>query len=56
MPVSLAAGEVWDIDVPHRAGDRVVRVTIATAAGFRPSDLDASSTDSRVLGAWVEPR
>jgi hypothetical protein len=52
----LAAGEVWDVDVPHRAAERIVPVTIATAAAFRPSDLDASSSDTRVLGAWVEPR
>jgi hypothetical protein len=52
----LGAGEVWDVDIPHRAGDRVVAVTIATAAAFRPSDLDASSSDTRELGAWVEPR
>ncbi len=52
----LGAGEVWDIDVPHGAADRVVAFTIATAAAFRPSDQDASSSDTRVLGAWVEPR
>jgi hypothetical protein len=52
----LAAGEVWDIDVPRRAAGGAVPVTIATAAAFRPSDLDTSSSDSRTLGAWVEPR
>lgn len=51
----LGPGEVWDVDVPRRAG-RVAAVTIATAAAFRPSERDASSTDTRVLGAWVEPR
>lgn len=51
----LGPGEVWDLDVPRRAG-RVAAVTIATAAAFRPSELDPSSTDTRVLGAWVEPR
>ena len=52
----LGAGEVWDIDIPRRAADRVVAFTIATTAAFRPSDRDASSSDTRVLGAWVEPR
>ena len=51
----LGPGEVWDLDVPRRA-DGVAVVTIATAAAFRPSDVDASSTDTRLLGAWVEPR
>jgi hypothetical protein len=52
----LGAGEVWDVDIPHRAAEGLVAVTIATAAAFRPSDLDRSSNDTRVLGAWVEPR
>ena len=56
MRRQLAAGEVWDIDVPRRSADGAVPVAIATAAAFRPSDLDASSTDTRLLGAWVEPR
>jgi hypothetical protein len=51
----LGPGEVWDVDVPRRT-DRVAVVTIETAAAFRPSDVDASSTDTRLLGAWVEPR
>jgi len=52
----LSAGEVWDVDIPRRATDRVVAFTITSGGAFRPSDQDAASTDSRVLGAWVEPR
>ena len=52
----LRPGEVWDVDIPRRAKDRAVAITIATAGAFRPSDQDASSTDTRVLGAWVEAR
>jgi len=52
----LGAGEVWDLDIPHRAAEGVLAFTIATAASFRPSELDASSNDTRLLGAWVEPR
>jgi hypothetical protein len=52
----LGAGEVWDVDVPRRSATGAVAFTVATTAGFRPSDLDPSSNDSRALGAWVEPR
>ena len=52
----LRAGEVWDVDIPRRASDRVVAFSITTGGAFRPSDEDAASADTRVLGAWVEPR
>lgn len=52
----LRAGEVWDVDIPRRASDRVVAFTIASGGAFRPSDQDAANADTRVLGAWVEPR
>ena len=52
----LGVGQVWDVDIPRRATDRVVAFTITSGAGFRPSDQDTASTDTRVLGAWVEPR
>ena len=52
----LAPGEVWDLDVPRPAADRIGAFTIATAAAFRPADLDPASRDTRLLGAWVELR
>jgi hypothetical protein len=51
----LAPGEVWDLDVP-RQSDRTGAVTVSTAAAFRPADVDPSSRDTRLLGAWIEPR
>jgi len=51
----LGAGEIWEVDVPRRSTGAVA-FTVATTAGFRPSDVDPSSSDSRLLGAWVEPR
>ena len=52
----LGPGQVWDVDIPRRATDRIVAFTITSGAGSRPSDQDTASTDTRVLGAWVEPR
>jgi len=51
----LAAGEVWDLDLP-RSQSGVVTWAVDSPSGFRPSDRDRASTDTRVLGAWVEPR
>ena len=52
----LTPGEVWDLDVPRPPADRIGAFTIATAAAFRPADIDAASRDTRLLGAWVELR
>ncbi len=51
----LAAGEVWDLDLP-RTQSGLVTWSVESPAGFRPSDRDRASTDTRLLGAWLEPR
>jgi hypothetical protein len=50
----LAAGEVWDVDIPARphAGG-VMRIEVRTDSAFRPSDVDPSSRDHRLLGVWI---
>jgi hypothetical protein len=51
----LDAGEERRIDVPVRSGRGVVLLEIASAAGFRPSQRDSGSRDTRFLGAYVTP-
>ena len=36
--------------------DSVGVFTLSTPAAFRPSDQDSTSRDTRLLGAWIEPR
>lgn len=52
----LESGATWDADIPVRPGDEYALVTIRSAATFRPADRDPASTDTRPLGAWIEPR
>jgi hypothetical protein len=52
----MDAGALWELGIPVRPGEEFALVTIRSAAAFRPADLDASSSDTRPLGAWVEPR
>ena len=53
----LSAGEDRRVELPagppHSAGGGTL-VTFAVASGFRPSTIDASSRDTRFLGAWVQ--
>ena len=44
------------IAVPIVGGRPGVLVGIEATSGFRPSDVDRGSTDTRFLGAWVEFR
>lgn len=51
----LSAGEERRVDVPLEAGRRAVLLEIASAAGFRPSERDPASRDTRFLGVYVRP-
>ncbi len=51
--LTLAPGEERRLDVPLEAGRRAALVTIAVSGGFRPSEIDPSSRDTRFLGLWV---
>ena len=53
---TLESGATWDAEIPVRPGDEYALVTIRSAATFRPADRDPASTDTRPLGAWIEPR
>lgn len=53
---TLAAGDSWELDLPRATPGTATRLTVATAAAFRPSDTDPASSDTRRLGAWIEPR
>lgn len=53
--LSLDPGAVRDILVPIVA-DRATVLTVRSTAGFRPSETEAGSTDTRLLGVWIEFR
>ncbi|MEO6238880.1 MAG: hypothetical protein ABIQ52_17940 [Vicinamibacterales bacterium] len=51
--IILAAGEERQFDVPAEAASGNTVLTIRSAAGFRPSDADPNSRDTRRLGVFV---
>ena len=51
--IVLAAGEERQFDVPAEAASGDTVLTIRSAAGFRPSDTDPNSRDTRRLGVFV---
>jgi hypothetical protein len=53
---SLAPGQEREMTLPLDASRGATRFRIESAAGFRPSEVDRSSTDSRFLGVWIEFR
>jgi hypothetical protein len=53
---SLAPGQEREMMLPLDASRGATRFRIESAAGFRPSEVDRSSTDSRFLGVWVQFR
>ena len=50
---SLFPGQSAEIELPRMEGG-VVPLNITVEDGWSPRDVDASSTDSRFLGFWVE--
>jgi hypothetical protein len=51
--LALAPNQERQLDVPLVPGRAAALVTISSAAGFRPTDVDASSRDVRFLGVWL---
>jgi hypothetical protein len=51
--ISLVPGQAAEVELPVVAGG-VIPLTIATADGFSPSEVDPASKDNRTLGIWVE--
>jgi len=50
---AVVVGQGAEVELPP-AVDGLIPLTVTTTNGFRPSDLDAGSRDSRLLGIWVE--
>jgi hypothetical protein len=50
--LAMSAGEERQIELP--SSGRAAVVTLAASAGFRPSDVDPKSRDTRFLGVWVK--
>jgi hypothetical protein len=53
--LDLAAGQEREVRVPVAPGRGAALVRISSAAGFRPSEVEPGSRDSRLLGVWVRP-
>jgi hypothetical protein len=49
----LAPGEERRIQVPLDRSRGATLITLTSASGFRPSEVDPRSRDARFLGAWV---
>jgi hypothetical protein len=53
--LELEPGEERDVQVPVAPARGAALVRIASAAGFRPSEVEPGSRDTRFLGVWVRP-
>jgi hypothetical protein len=52
--LTLQPGEERRIDVPIDARRRSSLIRFSVSSGFRPSEVDATSTDHRFLGVWIK--
>jgi hypothetical protein len=50
----LQPGETRALDVPRDPSRASVEIRIRSSAGFRPSDVDTKSRDTRLLGVFVK--
>ena len=50
--IDLLPGVTQKIVVPSNPGDAFVSLSITSADGFVPAQLDRHSRDKRLLGAW----
>ena len=53
--LALAANEERRLEVPLVPGRTAALLTVSSAAGFRPTDVDPASRDVRFLGVWIRP-
>jgi hypothetical protein len=53
--LTFTPGEERQIRVPVDPQRGAALVTIESASGFRPSEIEANSRDNRFLGVWVRP-
>jgi hypothetical protein len=54
--LDLAEGEERTVIIPRDAGKDTTLVRLASASGFRPSEVNPASQDGRFLGVWVQLR
>lgn len=54
--IDLGPGEERTLDVPRAPERDATLVRLASASGFRPSEVNRASHDTRFLGVWVQPR
>jgi hypothetical protein len=54
--IAFGPGEERIVDVPISPDGHATRVRIAAARGAKPVDFEKGSTDTRLLGVWVEVR
>jgi hypothetical protein len=54
--LAMKPGEERLVDVPLASGRAAARVRVTTARGARPVDFEKGSTDTRLLGCWIETR
>lgn len=52
--ITFGPGEERRIEVPLNHQRGATRLRFTTSAGFRPSEVDPSSRDTRFLGVWVK--
>jgi len=55
LRLALEAGESRDLVIPLRPGEPAL-LRVRAERGFRPAEVDPSSTDMRMLGVRLEPR
>ena len=54
--LAMRPGEERFVDVPLPTGHLAARVRVTAAHGARPVDFERGSTDTRLLGCWLETR
>jgi hypothetical protein len=53
---AFAPGEAWSVRVPMAERGAASVVNVYVEHGFRPAQVDAGSTDNRLLGCWIVVR
>jgi hypothetical protein len=54
--LAMNPGQEQEIEVPLDPARGAVLVRVVSRSGFRPSDVDPGSRDTRLLGVWMLPR
>jgi hypothetical protein len=53
--LEFGPGEERQVSIPVDASRGAAHVTVSVTGGFRPSEQDPASRDTRFLGIWVKP-